>query len=204
MSSVGAIGHGGQNPLANFQQNLFNQIGSGGIGSITKSELEQAVTSAGGTAQGADALYAKLNPSNTASVSEPQFAQFMQPSPAGNTAQDALLALIGDFTSNRNSWITGNPAQTGNGSSGFDPLLSLLDGSTDGGTSGLGTPGNTTQNALLALMQASSANPSNLNGDSSMSGTASSTDLMFATSRYQDQLTQQMFGSMFGAAGARI
>ena len=42
---------------------------------ISQTELEQAVTAAGGTTQGADALYAKLDPNNTGSVTEQQFAQ---------------------------------------------------------------------------------------------------------------------------------
>ena len=51
MSALGGIGSGGFNPYAaqQFQQNLFNQIDSNGDGSISKTELEQAVTSAGGT-----------------------------------------------------------------------------------------------------------------------------------------------------------
>ena len=65
MSSVSAAGYGGYNPVAIFQQNLFNKIDGNGDGSISKSELEQAVTSAGGTTQAADALYAKIDPNNT-------------------------------------------------------------------------------------------------------------------------------------------
>ena len=62
-------------PSGQLAQSLFSQIDSNGTGSITKSELEQAVTSAGGTTQAADALYAQLDPNNTGSVSEQQFAQ---------------------------------------------------------------------------------------------------------------------------------
>ena len=47
MSSVSAAGYGGYNPVTIFQQNLFNQIDSNGDGSISKTELEQAVTTAG-------------------------------------------------------------------------------------------------------------------------------------------------------------
>ena len=53
-------------------ENLFNTIANGN-GSITKSELEQTVTADGGTTQGADALYASLDPNNTGSVTETQF-----------------------------------------------------------------------------------------------------------------------------------
>lgn len=268
-------GSSGTGPGDQLAQALFSQIDTNGDGSINKSELEQAVTAVGGTTQAADALYAQLDPNNTGSVNEQQLAQYLQPSsPAGNTAQDALLALIQsqqpttsisgnsaqdalsaliqNFTSNPSSAITGNStqgnsaqdalwmlqnfdsAQTGDGSSGLDPLLSLLSGgtdggsdsdpllallngssdgssdsdplmsllnaSTDGGSSGLGT-GNTAQDALFALMQAGSANASNGNSGSSTTGTTSSADLAMALSLYQSQMTQQMFGSMFGSTG---
>jgi len=45
---------------------LFSQIDNRRHRVITKTELEQAVTKAGGTTQAADALYAKLDPNNTA------------------------------------------------------------------------------------------------------------------------------------------
>ncbi len=76
-------------------QSLFLQIDTNGVGAITKTQLEQAVTAAGGTSAAADALYAQLDPNNTGSVSEQQFAQYLQtPSPTGTTAQDAILALL--------------------------------------------------------------------------------------------------------------
>src|ERR1019366_9359169 len=84
MSSVSAAGYGGYNPVAIFQQNLFNKIDSNGDGSITKTELEQAVTTAGGSTQGADALYAKLDPNNTGSVRQQQFSQNLPPPPFSN------------------------------------------------------------------------------------------------------------------------
>jgi hypothetical protein len=73
MSSASAAGYCAYNPVAIFQQNLFNQIDSDG--SITRSEPERAVAAAGGNTQAADAFYAKLDPNNTGSVSEQQFAQ---------------------------------------------------------------------------------------------------------------------------------
>jgi hypothetical protein len=69
MTSLGGIGNGGDIPNL-LMQNLFNEIDTSGSGSINKSELEQAVTTAGGTAAAADALYAKLDPTNTGSVTE--------------------------------------------------------------------------------------------------------------------------------------
>ena len=68
----GAAGTSAQGQLA---QSLFSQIDTTGSGAITKASLEQAVTSAGGSAAAADALYAKLDPDNTGSVSEQQFTQ---------------------------------------------------------------------------------------------------------------------------------
>ncbi len=79
-------------------QALFSQIDSTGKGSITKSDLEAAVTKGGGTKQAADALYAKLDPNNTVSVSESQFAQNLSKPPgsgaADNAAQSALMKLV--------------------------------------------------------------------------------------------------------------
>src|SRR5215469_10500907 len=75
-------------------QQLFSQIDTNGDGSISQSELEQAVTAAGGAIQAADALYAQLDPNNTGSVSEQTFAQALQPpSPTGNSSQDAIASL---------------------------------------------------------------------------------------------------------------
>ena len=54
--------------------NMFAQVDGNGDGAITQSELEQAVTAAGGAKAGADALFAKLDPNGTGSVSEQQFA----------------------------------------------------------------------------------------------------------------------------------
>jgi len=56
-------------------QNLFNIIDAQGNGSITQTQLEQAVTADGGTTQGADALYATLDPNHTGNVTETQFLQ---------------------------------------------------------------------------------------------------------------------------------
>ena len=63
----------GGGPSTNVAQQLFSQIDSNGDGSITKADLETAVTKDGGTTKQADALYAKLDPNNTGSVDEQQF-----------------------------------------------------------------------------------------------------------------------------------
>src|SRR6516162_7224799 len=87
--------NGPTNASSQSAQQLFSQIDTSGDGSISQSELEQAVTAAGGTTQAADALYAQLDPNNTGSVSEQTFAQALQPpSPTGNSSQDAIASLL--------------------------------------------------------------------------------------------------------------
>ena len=210
-------------------QNIFSQIDNNGSGSITQTQLEQAVTAAGGTTQGADALYAQLDPNNTGSVTEQQFVSALQPpSPSGNTAQDALLALFESGTqsasassasstaaSSANSSTAGNTAQDalsallqsltnsdsntlGTGGTAQDALLALLNNS--GGNSVISPSGNTAQDALFALLQAGSSGSANGSSTSSTTGTANSSDLAAAVSLYQAQLNQQALGSMFGTA----
>ncbi len=60
---------------------LFDQIDSSGSGTITKAQFEQAFktlnTSANFQVQGADAVWAKLDPNNTGSVSKQDFVKSM-------------------------------------------------------------------------------------------------------------------------------
>ena len=127
-------GSGGADPMSQLAQSMFSQIDTSGTGSITKSELEQAVTKAGGTTQAADALYAQLDPNNTGSVSEQQFSQGVSQlmphhhhhhhADAGNadSAQGALASLL-------------NGAQ-GSGSSDLaQSLFSQIDSNGDGSIS---------------------------------------------------------------------
>src|SRR5215471_17703927 len=72
MSYFGVGGYHSYTGQIQQLENLFNTIANGN-GSITKSELEQTVTADGGTTQGADALYASLDPNNTGSVTENKF-----------------------------------------------------------------------------------------------------------------------------------
>ncbi|HEY6258713.1 MAG TPA: EF-hand domain-containing protein [Xanthobacteraceae bacterium] len=109
-SLFNADGGGPENSPLQIAQNMFAQIDSSGDGSITQSELEQAVTAAGGSKASADALYAKLDPNGTGSVSQQQFIDALQPpSASGNTAQDALLALI-KASGSSSSGPAGQPA----------------------------------------------------------------------------------------------
>jgi Ca2+-binding EF-hand superfamily protein len=158
-------------------QTLFSQIAPSGSSSFTQSELETAVTAAGGTTQQADALYAQLDPNNTGSVTEQQLAQYLQPpSASGNTAQDALLALIqgpnnsssaansSTSTSSTNAFapisISGNTAQ--------DALAALVQGLQSNQSSSV--TGNSPQDAVEALLQSLDAN----NGSASQNPLAAS------------------------------
>jgi hypothetical protein len=60
-----------------FLSKLLSSIDSDGA--VTKSELEDAVTSAGGTTEQADALYGKLDPDDSGSATEAEFTQAMMP-----------------------------------------------------------------------------------------------------------------------------
>src|SRR3984957_2345948 len=79
MSGLSGVGGGGFTPAAikQFQQNLFNQIDTNGDGSVSKTELEQAVTKAGGGTQAADALYSVLDPNHTGGFSDQMQAQMI-------------------------------------------------------------------------------------------------------------------------------
>jgi len=154
-------------PATSFKQNLFPQLDANGDGILTKSELEQAVTAAGGTSASADALYAQLDPNNTGSVSEQQFVQNL-PGPHhhhhggdaeaangstfdgtttadnGSSAEDGLLALLQNFAPQ---------AGTNTATSASDPLTSSSDGGTGTTTTALASPNaDNAQAALQALL----------------------------------------------------
>jgi Ca2+-binding EF-hand superfamily protein len=177
-SLFNADGGGAANSPLQIAQNIFSKIDSNGDGAITQSELEQAVTAAGGGKAGADALFAKLDPNGTGRVSEQQFIDTLQPpSPSGNTAQDALLALL-DQVSGRGANPPANPQAA----------------STNVGT------GNSAQDALLALINASGGSSSNTSGAS----TPSKSDLARAFSLYQSQLEQQLLSRIGANPGASV
>ena len=135
-SLFNADGGGAAYSPLQIAQNMFSQIDQNGDGAITQSELEQAVTAAGGSKAGADALYAKLDPNGTGSVSEQQFVDALQPpSPSGNTAQDALLALLDQISQGGTSAPVNAPA-AGAGNSAQDALLALINGSGASGSGG--------------------------------------------------------------------
>jgi Ca2+-binding EF-hand superfamily protein len=170
-SLFNADGGGPDNSPLQIAQNMFTQIDSNGDGSITQSELEQAVTAAGGSTAAADALYAKLDPNGTGSVSEQQFIDALQPpSASGNTAQDALLALINQATQSNGATAAAGGTSTGTGTSA--------------------------QDALLALIKASGASSSSSPAAQSAAGLFSQADLAHAFALYQNQLEQQLVSSI--------
>src|ERR1700722_20205516 len=94
MSGLSGVGGGGFTPSAikQFQQNLFSQIDANGDGLVSKTELEQAVTKAGGGTQAADALYSVLDPNNSGGFSEQQLAQVL---PSSGFSDQMRAQMIG-------------------------------------------------------------------------------------------------------------
>ncbi len=172
-------GPGSSNAAGSFAQNMFDKIDTDGDGSISKSELESAVTAAGGTAAAADAFYAQLDPNNTGSVSEQQFANALEPpSPTGTTAQDAIAALIDQ--SSPSATVAPNSTTANASSSG-----TASDAST--------TSSNTAQSAIMALMsQLGARNSADGTGQSGADGLFS----LFATG------TGFSFGTAGGLSGS--
>jgi Ca2+-binding EF-hand superfamily protein len=195
---------GAGNSPTQIAQNIFSQIDSTGTGAITQGELEQAVTAAGGSTTGADALYAKLDPNGTGSVSQQQFIDALQPpSAAGNTAQDALLALLDQVNSSAPAAVAGVGGATGGATSPINTgttaqdALSALVQNFDPAS---GT-GNSAQDALLSLIKgSSSSNPAG----ASAAGALNSADLARAFSLYQNQLEQQLMAGIGATQNAGI
>jgi Ca2+-binding EF-hand superfamily protein len=180
-SLFNADGGGAAYSPLQIAQNMFSQIDQNGDGAITQSELEQAVTAAGGNKAGADALYAKLDPGGTGSVSQQRFVDALQPpSPSGNTAQDALLALLDQI------------AQGGSNA----PVNAPAAGAAPGA-------GNSAQDALLALINGSGGSSSNPAGTST-AGSPNSADLAHAFSLYQSQIEQQILSRLGATQSAGI
>jgi hypothetical protein len=184
-------------------QNMFAQIDGNGDGAITQSELEQAVTAAGGDKAGADALFAKLDPNGTGSVSQQQFIDTLQPpSAGGNTAQDALLALLDQLIqSNATAPVGGATtgtasSSTSTGTSARDALAALVrnfDPTTAKPTA--------TQDAISALLHPSNGSS---NGAADTAGAFNSTDFAYALSLYQSRLEQQMLAGISATQSAGL
>ena len=115
------------------------------------------MTAAGGTSQAADALYGKLDPGNTGSVSEQSFAKFVQPpSIAGSTAEDAVLALLQGASPGAPGAASASPIAPVSASSGDntaqDALTALLRGLDSAQRAGGFGGGTSATDAWLALL----------------------------------------------------
>jgi hypothetical protein len=206
-SLFNADGGGAGNSPTQIAQNMFAQTDSNGDGAITQSELEQAVTKAGGSKAGADALYAKLDPNGTGSVSQQQFIDTLQPpSAAGSTAQDALLALLDQVAPNSSNPPVGgvgsatSPIRTG--TTAQDALSALVQNFDPAASKPSGT-GNSAQDALQSLIKASGGSSSSPAGTST-AGTLNTADLARAFALYQSQLEQQVLSSISATQSASI
>lgn len=104
-SQTGATG------FANRAQNLFNSIDADGDGQISQSELENAVTSAGGTTVQADSLFNKISDGGS-SIGESQLASALQQADG------------------RHHRHHGGAGGADGASGGSDPLMAALDGSS--------------------------------------------------------------------------
>jgi Ca2+-binding EF-hand superfamily protein len=173
----------GTQPAGGFAEQLFSQLGSSGDGTLTKAELEQAVTKNGGTTQAADALWAKLDPSGASSITEQQFAANLpQPgsgsdgSDSGNSVQDAMAALLKDMPpppppptgadgANGSTASTAASGDSSDANSALSALQDLLqaDGASASATS-TASSGNSAQDALRALLNQDGASGTNLFG----------------------------------------
>jgi Ca2+-binding EF-hand superfamily protein len=195
-SLFNADGGGAGNSPTQIAQNIFSQIDTGGTGAITQSQLEQAVTAAGGSTSGADALFAKLDPNGTGSVSQQQFIDALQPpSAAGTTAQDALLALLDPVSQSGGATTPINP-----GTSAQDALSALVQNFDPAASTASGT-GNSAQDALAALINGSSSSDPSTTG---AAGALNSADLVRAFSLYQNQLEQQLMAGIGATQSASI
>jgi hypothetical protein len=188
---------------------MFSQTDSNGDGAITQSELEQAVTKAGGSTAGADALYAKLDPNGTGSVSQQQFIDALQPpSASGNTAQDALLALLDQVSQSGANPLVGGVSSatvgtsTSTGTTAQDALSALVQNFNPVAGTASGS-GNSAQDALSALIKASGGSSSSAAGTSTARA-LNSADLARAFALYQSQLEQQLLSSISATQSASI
>ena len=146
---------------ADLAQSLFTQIDTAGSGAITKSSLEQAVAAAGGTTASADALYAKLDPNNTGSVSEQQFAQVItQPGPAGGSGNADGDADDGPTTSAAANAVAGTSAPSSDSSTTAEAALQALIAALTGGSGTATSTQAAAGDALSTLLRAAGLGPS--------------------------------------------
>jgi len=186
--SVDSGGSSNSKPTSQLASDLFSSIDTDGDGVISKSELETAVTNAGGSTDEADALYAKLDPDNTGSVSESAFAQALQPPPPPPppSSDSSTSSDSSDSSSSTGSSSSSSSSPTDTAS--VDALKALIEamnetsaadssgtdsGSTDTGasnsSSGAASSADDAMKALLDALKQSSASTTSSNSDSGYS-----------------------------------
>jgi len=200
----------GGDQATQFKENLFQQL-TNGSGTLTKSELEQAVTAAGGTVASADALYAKLDPNNTGSVSEQQFLQNL-PGPHGHHHHHGGG---GDDATASAASAGGSAAGTDDGGSAEDALMALLDsllqqngtntastgdGSSQTGSNGTGTTAATATPSTTSNDSAQAALFDLINNLDPSSQTASSTSATSDTGNSADDALFALLNASNGNA----
>jgi len=185
--SVDSGGSSGTNPASQLASDLFSSIDTDGDGVISKSELETAVTNAGGSTDEADAFYAKLDPDNTGSVSESAFAQALQPPPPPPPSSDSDTSGDSSDSSSSAASSSGSSSNSTDTAS-FDALKALIEamnetsaadsngtdsGSTDtsasSSSSGAASSADDAMKALLDALKQSSASTTSSNSDSGYS-----------------------------------
>ena len=134
MSGISGLGGSGFTPAAikQFAQNLFSQIDLSGDGSVSKTELEQAVTKGGGNTTAADALYSVLDPNNAGGFGEQQLAQVLP----GSGFSDQMQAQLIGYQAQ--GWPGASGPQAGGPQPGgqlAQSLFSQIDGNGDGSIS---------------------------------------------------------------------
>ncbi len=140
MSISGIESAGSSSALASLRHRLFQQIDADGDGTITQSELETAVSGAGGSTSAADQLYASLDPMSTGSVTEAQFAAetqgalFQTRPQAPPPSPDQLFAQADSTGTGAITKSELEQAVTANGgtSAQADALFAMLDANSTG------------------------------------------------------------------------
>jgi hypothetical protein len=199
MSGVGSAGYPAfiSPAIQQFQQNLFSQIDTNGDGAVSQSELEQAVTQAGGNSQAADALYSLINPGNSAGFDEQQFAQALPGSALSDQVQAQMIGYQAQGWPRAGAPAAGSGNSGGTGSTGGnaqDALTALMQSFNPPAGSGTAT-GNSAQDAIVALLKGTDGS-SNGGAGASAAALFNSVDLARAFSLYQSQLEQQVLNSI--------
>jgi hypothetical protein len=168
-----AVPAGAADP-SSFAQKLFNSVDTNGDGQISKSELESAFTTGGGTASQADAFFSKLDSNGDGSVSQSELTTGLQQAhhghghhhaaPAGGSgSSDPLAALLQAIEGSTTAGGTAQSATNADGST--TTTLAYADGAkvtlTTPATSAASSTSNGTASAASGDSAASNSTPSN-------------------------------------------